>query len=441
MAPLPVSPSLSAPRPWQQALSRPWPILLAALVATGLALVLLQAHWLTTLGGILLAAGLVLAGAAVSRRLQTATWHLEQRIESAGVVAAAALVAFVAFLAAGDSARSVAMFCKVLAVVALVGSVFVLLPTALRHLLVSLLVVFHFSGILAATTAVAPANSHIPWLTAQAWPRVYGPYLEFIYMTNAYHFYSPDPGPPSLLWFRVEFEGGKVVWFKVADRKTSPIGLHYQRMLALAEYVNVPNMRLPFNEDEKRQFENMTGKELPHDTWERILHRHNLGYELTPGTDPIPLVPIDFLPLNVQYQEPQDSAKQLIASYARHVAHTVKDPDDPARPVRRVKFYRVTHNLLLPAELAAEQNPYNPVRYWPYYWGTYDPDGKLLDPTDPYLYWYLPISMVPRDYPRRGAFLQPTSASDSRLLNSLEIHAAHGDRDPNRSPSPFAEVP
>ena len=28
-------------------------------------------------------------------------------------------------------------------------------------------------------------------------------YLLFTYMNNAYHFYSPDPGPPTLLYRRV----------------------------------------------------------------------------------------------------------------------------------------------------------------------------------------------------------------------------------------------
>ena len=42
----------------------------------------------------------------------------------------------------------------------------------------------------------------------QAFNRVYNPYLQFIYQRNAYHFYSPDPGPASVLVFLLKTETG-----------------------------------------------------------------------------------------------------------------------------------------------------------------------------------------------------------------------------------------
>ena len=54
----------------------------------------------------------------------------------------------------------------------------------------------------------------------QIWTRIFRPYLEFMYLNNAYHFYAPDPSTSSYLWFRVIFtddadgkEYGR--WYKV----------------------------------------------------------------------------------------------------------------------------------------------------------------------------------------------------------------------------------
>lgn len=462
MARDPMPPSLSDRSRWLRVLQRPWSLLLAGLVLNVLALLLLYFNWLTTLGVLLMGAGLVLAGAAVERRLRTAgsdpassahsarlaDWlsrrevvvlpELAERIESAGLVAAAACVAFIAYLAAHERELGIVLLLGALAGVALVGSVLVLLPRVVRRIVVSLLIVYHFGGILTATTAVAPPGpgSSIPWITAQLWARVYRPYLSFIYMTNAYHFYSPDPGPPTLLWFRIQYEGGKVYWYKVPDRSTSPIGLHYQRMLALTEYINAPNPRLPFSEMEKRQFEHLTGLQYNHDTWEDITRRREAGNEPKAGVDPIGIIPYADMAPTVQYQEPQEHAKLLLASYARHVAHTVKHPDDPSLAVERVKVYRLGHNLLTPAEVAKEMNPYNPTMYYPYYMGEFDRGGKLMDPRDPYLYWFLPITYVPPGYPEADRpIIRTITPRGGRLLNSLEIHAG----DANSPTSPFAE--
>ena len=36
-------------------------------------------------------------------------------------------------------------------------------------------------------------------------------------------------------------------------------------------------------------------------------------------------------------------------------------------------------------------DPFHPTTYRPYYLGTYDAEGKLLDPEDPMLYWLVPV--------------------------------------------------
>jgi hypothetical protein len=437
MARDPVAPS----KVGERAFLRPWPILLGGLLLTVLGLVLASTE-LTALRVILLGAGVLAAGVAVLRRLRGAGWELNERVESAGVLALAAFVALLAYLGMdrGDVRPADAlmprpdgskpdygwdsgqMFFGALAGVALAGSVLVLLPSLARRVVISLLLIFHFGGMCTAVTSVDPPNGTAPWLSMQLWAYVYRPYLSFMYLSNAYHFYSPDPGPPTLLWFRVQYEDGTFRWIKVPDRDQSPIGLHYQRMLALTESTNNPVLRLPLTEAEKWQLRQQ-GRVIDHDSWEEILQRRRLG--TTMRGHPYPIQLVANMELNMQYREPQDLAKKLIASYARHVAANAPHTEDPSIKVKSVKVYRLTHTILSPAELAQGGSPDEEARFMPFFEGEFDPDGHLVDPRDPFLYWYLPIVWVPGSYPAEGTgiYVGVPIPPGAKLLNCLKIHA------------------
>jgi hypothetical protein len=423
---------VAAERPWL----RPWPLLLIGLGITVIGLGLAASPW-TLLRLAVFGAGLCTAGLAVSRRLQTSGKELEERVESACLLALAAFVALLACLGMSGW-DSFQWFFGVLVAVALIGSLLVLLPSVWRRVIVSVLIVVHFGGMLTATTSVDPPNGQAPWLSTQLWVRFYRPYLSFMYLANAYHFYSPDPGPATLLWFRIQYEDGSHRWRHAPDRDESPHGMHYQRMLALTESTNTAMPRLPLSGEEAALMEHNTGEPyllftgpsrdnwVRHDPWEVILNRRNVGTGLY-GPDPIPLA--EDLPVTAQYREPQDLAKLLIASYARYVAQNSPHPTGPSIPVKSVKVYRVLHNIMTPAELAEGGDPKEKTRYLPYFQGEFDRDGKMLNPRDPFLYWLLPIARVPRDYPMSGPLrlaMQPPP-DRSRLLDSLELHARAGD--------------
>src|SRR5262249_29843751 len=70
-------------------------------------------------------------------------------------------------------------------------------PWNVRRTVISGVIVLHFAGI--ASAALSPPPS--PFIVQQLWTRIFRPYLEFMYLNNAYHFYAPDPGPASYLWF------------------------------------------------------------------------------------------------------------------------------------------------------------------------------------------------------------------------------------------------
>ncbi len=482
-----------------RALARPWPLLLTGLAVVFLG-VLLRETQATPLRVLCLLSGLVMAGLAVVRRLQTASQDLEERVESAGVVAMAALAALVACWGtqpgnevakppqasptwsrlslqeqAAELARysredwdSVRMVLGVLAVVGLFGSILVLLPRTPRRVLASLLVLFHFGGITVAVTSVAPRDQPAPWVSQQLWVRVYRPYLQFMYLTNAYHFYSPDPGPPSLLWFRVEYADKSYRWIKLPVRQESPIALHYQRGLALAEYTNNPMQRVPPFASEKaelmerlnlldafRGFRRPTREEtdafqfasggwtFDHDPWEALLQRRRTAALL----NPLLALPADLFE-NMQYQEPQPSVKWIIESYARHIARTSPHPDNPEIPVEGVRIYRLRHDLITPGQLAEGMDPCDPIFYKPVYLGRFNSDGRMLgingkplfdgdgnrlfgpdrqpvDELDPFLYWYLPMAYVPPNFGQGNVPLilaRPRQKGD-KLLDGVAIHA------------------
>src|SRR5438128_1842535 len=114
--------------------------------------------------------------------------------------------ALAAFLASEAFHRipwdSAALLFRIATVLAAVGAVVVLLPSVGRRIVISLVILFHFGGIITAVTSVNPS----PWVITQLWTSVYRPYLYFMWLNNAYHFYSPEPGPANLMWFCIEYE-------------------------------------------------------------------------------------------------------------------------------------------------------------------------------------------------------------------------------------------
>jgi hypothetical protein len=362
----------------------PWPALITGLVAAALAAVAAPAgEKLLLLRLLLLGTALLAAGGAVSLRPRSAL-----------VLSLAALVASLAgwgMDAEWDTARLVV---RLLTVVAGVATVLVLLPRAVGRAAVSLLIVFHFVGILTAVTSVPPPGGPAPWLTRQLWTCCYRPYLQFLYLNNAYHFYSPEPGPATLLWFRVYYANGSSRWVEVPNRQEDakdPMALEYYRRLSVTENVNqlTATAVMPAEAVERR-----------------LLAGALLGIPTPEEISP-------YLPGILQYRVPVEYAKQLLQSYVRFVARRHPHPD-PGVAVTGVKVYRVVHGLVAPGAFAAGLDPADPTLCSPYYQGEFDRDGNLKDPADPFLYWLIPILKVKTSGP----------STESELLDYVAVHSA-----------------
>src|SRR5262249_39244000 len=82
------------------------------------------------------------------------------------------------------------------------GALFFPLPQVGRRIVFRAFLLVHCLGILIAVMSPPPPS----WLSLGVWTRLFRPYLQFMYLNNAYHFYAPDPGPAYLIWFRLEYD-------------------------------------------------------------------------------------------------------------------------------------------------------------------------------------------------------------------------------------------
>jgi hypothetical protein len=426
-----------------EAFFRPWTLLLLGLALTGGGFVL-SAVPFPAGRALVLVAGLLLCLVAVARHLRGAGWDFPERLESAGMTALVGVTGAVAYFAMDDWGSG-QLFCGFLVLFSLVGSLLLLLPTLARKVALSLIVLFHFTGMVVTFSSVDPG----PWLSKQLWMRVYRPYLQFLYMTNAYRFYSPDPGPAPLLWFAVHYDDGTWKWHRLPDRASSPVGMHYQRMLALPQHTITPMPRLPYRaweldtpsvhdeiKDAKQRLKSEKRYRNVFDSWEVIVQRRGTGSTLKYGGQRIPIVPFEDLNESSQYSEPQEVSKLLISSVAKHLLHNALPADNPEARPRSVKVYRVIQRLLSPGEVAKGVDPRQKDKYFPYFLGEFDTQGHLVNPNEPFLYWYLPVVFVPPSYFEQPPDRVPTvrvgapAPPGAKLLDCLEIHAAVTDLSP-----------
>lgn len=274
--------------------------------------------------------------------------------------------------------------------VSLFMGIFVLLPVLAKKTTAICFVLFHFASIVSAVTSIEPPNAPASWLATNLWAYYFRHYLTFTYLNNAYHFYSPEPGPPVLLWSKIQYEDGTFRWFKIPNRTESPIQMHYQRMLSVTESTNVASSRSP-------------------DNWEEKLQRRNLaGLANQPQITPLNRS----MSQSFMYKEPAEYSKRMLFSYALYLTKKFTHPaDKPSINIDNIKIYRVTHNIITPGDMSRGENALDPTLYYPYFMGSFDKNANLIDPNDPFLYFLLPIT-------RNANPNEPTV-----LNHSLNVHA------------------
>jgi hypothetical protein len=354
---------------------------------------------------LLVFAGAVTAGAAVSMRPDLwQAWALS------------ALAALLAVAGTPEHWDSFRLLFGVLTAVAATGALIATASPRWRYRVASALIFFHFGGIFLATVSPSPS----PWLVDQTFTRVYVPYLQFTYLRNAYHFYSPQPGPASLDVFMLKTEVGREYgvpryeykWVILPLRPKDvrdPLGLSYVRRLSLTEQTAqvVPGVIL---------YEGAEQSDV-------LVRRRRLA-ERIPGEPYYPLHPA--VHPAAQYAVPRpDVMRYIIPSYAQHVI-LENTPDAETAARTSVKVYRIEHEMLTVQEYVKGADPFHPITYRPYFLGEFrfepdptDPDHRrtritLADPQEKLLYWLVPI------LPRAGGpgFNDPTGKDYDDYLSA-----------------------
>jgi len=365
-------------------------------VATSITLALLALGlnslfpYLVTLRVNLLVFGFILALAAFSiacsQRLHDETSNGTLSLTTFGL----SLALFIITNSMDPSWDSLILAGSVFTAVSLFLGIFVLLPLLAKKTTAICFVLFHFASIITAVTSIEPPNAPASWLATNLWAYYFRHYLTFSYLNNAYHFYSPEPGPPSLLWSKIQYKDGTFRWFKIPNRTESPIQMHYQRMLSVTESTNVASSQSP-------------------DNWEEKLQRRNLaGLANQPQITPLNRS----MSQSFMFKEPADYSKRMLASYALYLTKKFAHPaDKPSINIDNIKIYRVTHSIITPTDMSRGENALDPTLYYPYFMGSFDKNGNLIDPNDAFLYFLLPIT--------RNA-----NPNEPSVLNhSLDIHA------------------
>ncbi len=409
----------------------PWPVLLAGLGLTVLGWLWGLAADDTAPGGrvLVLAAGLAAIGSALALYLPHAGRTREGRLLSAGLWLLAAVAAYLARLGLGTHFDSFVVLLQWLTAAAVVLAILSALPPGWRLLAGSLLLLLHFGAILTIVANVPPPNGMSPYVASHLWTRISRPYLQFTQLNNGYHFYAPEPGPATLLWFRVEFEGGASRWVRLPDHKACRNHLERRRWGALATVVS-------------------QGTTVSPERFEQLLQRRmRAGQERG--------IPMAEMPPGSQYRQPSLHAELLLASYARRVARTTAHPEGLDRPVVGVKVYRVDYYNPPVQHFQAGRDPLDPTLYLAYYMGEYRPDGTLKETSltlrraedgrvteriqGPFLYWVIPIVRVvesptarPEVGPHRHEGEPGMWSSEGRVINFVRIHA--GDKNEESVP-------
>ncbi len=305
------------------------------------------------------------------------------------------------------------------------------MPAKWRYSLLAGAAVVHFLGLLVSSSLPETQGRPGPWVSGQLSGWVYFDYKHFAYQTNAYHFYSPNPGPASKYAILLDYDiadpdapGGTkqtAEWVELPRRRTDyrdPLGLTYYRRLSVTELPSFGTV----------------GTQLPA-SWEKgLVMESRKANELgQAGRLPVPGASTSFVEMDLsQYNLPSaDSRRLVFPSYVRHIAaeyggpRTTPDGRVLLHTVTKVRLFRLEHRILDPyqildrvlpeeAKRAAQDpkyqpkvepgsDPFHPSSYSPYYLGEYAADGTLLNPNDPLLYWHLPVGSPPPNPDRPNA--------------------------------------
>lgn len=328
----------------------------------------------------------------LSSAVLLAAFAVSCRPFSASVMLLAGLTAGMASCSLVDPDRthagwdSVVLVLRIMAFLSWLGAVVVQLPRLIQRALLSGFIVFHFVGIASVALSVSPA----PWLIQKLHEHVYYRYLNFLYLTNAYRFFSPEFGPATLLWFRIEYESDdgarRFQWVRIPDfdERQVPRRRNGEAVWPPVQYIR----RLSLSDG----LFYVTGGFTPEEVEARVRAGQRRGIPLHPH-----------MRLAAQFAPLAESAWPKMRAYIRHVARSYPHPERPELGVDFIKVYRGVHFTVEPNAILNGWEPSDPSRIAAFFLGSFDEDGNdipyverslegvLVPGRDPFRFWVIPI--------------------------------------------------
>jgi hypothetical protein len=194
-------------------------------------------------------------------------------------------------------------------------------PPAVRFV-VSALVIVHFFAIGSAVLSYSSVNFPAPPLAVLA-NKPMQPYLQATFLNNAYRFFAPNPGTPTVFWFRVQYENRSVRWSEVPGEPNPWLRGAYQR---------------------------------------RLNHAIMLGQHLVPHRD--------------GKRSLSPMGRICLESWVRHVARSQSD-------VKSVGVYVVHHAVISPEQVRNGWTPTDVRTYHPTFVGAFNAKGVRIDELQP----------------------------------------------------------
>lgn len=203
------------------------------------------------------------------------------------------------------------------------------MPSTAVRWLVSVLLIAHFFAILTAITSSSTINFPAPKAAVRA-SEPMQPYLEFTFLNNAYRFFSPNPGAPTVLWFRIQDQDRTVRW------------------------VEVPG---------------------PCDSWARVAYQRRLNFTVLLGQHLAPD------PAQEGKRRFSSMGQICLESCVRHVAHAHPrlQADGSVAPMKSIGVYCVQHTVITPEQVRAGWEQIDLRTYHATFVGAFTPEGERVD--------------------------------------------------------------
>jgi hypothetical protein len=223
-------------------------------------------------------------------------------------------------------------------------------PASATKWIVSILVLGHFFAIAMAVTQSSTPQFPTPDVAMAMNVKPVRMYQQFTFLGNAYRFYAPEPGPVSILWFRMEYEDGSIWWLEMPLRHEFLLRMPYQRNLSLTMLV----------------FQNQV-----------IYQPQFMGRSLSTmvATGPVAGTMISEMISRPGMTYLVGTSQIAARSYVRHVAKEYPIHPKTGAPITRVIPYQIQHLLLGHAQVLMGWTPTDARTYAASEVGIFKPDG------------------------------------------------------------------